>query len=387
MEEFEPKKKIKIFTREFFMKYSYVFILALVLLIGTSYSLTFFVQNKKIVSGSLTTAPLNITVSNNAINASNLSVPTDNQEGLSEFTKTLTITNSGTTDGKVKLTLDRTSGLGLTDMSYAVIVNGGIQEIGDVPSDGVILDTAIMANETINVEIKLWPKTTYTGSETTFVGEIDTEIKYLGPKASDRTDLANSYVNFNCNGSTCETWRIVGVENGRLVLTREADFSGASSRTDSGRYNPSLTFNDNSLITSVSTDNKNVYLAKTVKISGGDGTSANPYVLTNTSTREADKKVVAVITYKDGTTTIGTQYVYYGETNYISQTMSDLSFRYWNDGTNHYVLGDTINIVTDTNLIAYKEVWAENLSFDNTITGFSCTDVQCALEALDGLLS
>ena len=37
-------------------------------------------------------------------------------------------------------------------------------------------------------------------------------------------------------------------------------YSGATSRTNSNRYNPGLTFNDNSMITSVSTDNKNVYL-------------------------------------------------------------------------------------------------------------------------------
>ena len=81
-------------------------------------------------------------------------------------------------------------------------------------------------------------------------------------KASDKSDLTNAYVNFNCNGSNCEVWRIVGVQGGRLVLTREADLEGASSRTNSGKYDPTLTFNDDSMITSVSTDGKNVYLAK-----------------------------------------------------------------------------------------------------------------------------
>ena len=352
MEEFEPKKKIKIFTREFFMKYSYVFILALVLLIGTSYSLTFFVQNKKIVSGSLTTAPLNITASNSSINASSLSVPTTNQEGLNEFSKSLTITNDGTTDGKVKLTLTRTSGLNLTDMSYALVVNGTIQEISDVPSDGVIYETAIMGNEVINVELKLWPKTTYTGSETTFVGGIDTEIGYLGPVAASNNNLSNSYVKFNCNGNTCETWRIVKVENGRLVLTREADLEGATSRTDSGKYNPNLSCNDSSMITSVSTDNKNVYLAKTVKIIGGDGTQDNPYQLINNIESNSDKKIAATITYSDGNNTTITQNVYYNETNYISQTVDNPDFQGWSDGTNTYQLGDTITFTSDTTLSA-----------------------------------
>ena len=264
MEEFEPKKKVKIFTKEFISKYAYVFILAFVLFLGTSYSLTFFTQNKKIASGSLTTAPLNITVSNSSINATGLSIPTNDKEGLLEFSKSITVTNNNTTDGKIKLILDRTSGIPLNELRYALIVNGAIQEIGDVASDGVIYNAAILGNEVINVEVRLWPKTTYTGSETTFVGEITSEIKYLGSKASDQTNLTNAYVNFNCSGSTCEVWRIVKVESGRLVLTKEADLEGASERVDSGKYNSSLTFNDDSMITSVSTDNKNVYLAKTV---------------------------------------------------------------------------------------------------------------------------
>ena len=92
MEEFVPKKKIKILNKEFYLKYSYVFIIALVLFIGTSFGLTFFTQNLNIASGSLTTAPLNVTLTDLTINATNLSKPTTNQEGLSEFVKQITIT-------------------------------------------------------------------------------------------------------------------------------------------------------------------------------------------------------------------------------------------------------------------------------------------------------
>ena len=388
MEEFEPRKKVKIFTKEFMIKYSYVFILALVLIVGVSYSYTFFVQNKRITGGSITTAALTITYTDESINASGLTVPTTNQEGLGEYVKSFTLTNTTNTDGKVKLTLDRTSGLSLSDLSYAISVNGAILEMGDVPSSGEIYNTAILGNEVINLEIRLWPKTTYTGSETTFVGEIVPEIKYLGSKASDKSNLANSYVNFNCNGTTCETWRIVKVENERLVLTREADLTGADERVNSGLYNPSLTFNDDSMITSVSTDNKNVYLAKTVKITGGDGTSTSPYVLTNEFEREADKKIIATITYKDNNnTTVGTQYIYYNETNYISQVVNDPAFSGWTDGTNDYSLGDVINFTSDTILTAKMEVWAVQVSFNNSVTNFNCNDFQCAIEALNDYVS
>ena len=248
------------------VKYSYVFVLAIIVLIGTSYSLTFFTQNMRIATGSLTTAALNITLTDNNINASGVTVPLTDQEGLSKIVKSLTITNNGTSDGKIKLTLTRTSGLNLSDLRYAIVVNGAIQEIDNVPLDGEILNTAIMSSEVISVEVRLWPKTDYSGSETTFVGTIGSEIKYFGEKASNKSNLANTYVKFNCDGNVCETWRIVKVESDRLVLTREIDLEGASERVNSGKYNSNLVFYDNSMITSVSTDNKNVYLAKTVKI-------------------------------------------------------------------------------------------------------------------------
>ena len=56
-----------------------------------------------------------------------------------------------------------------------------MQEIDDVPANGEIYSSAIMGGsptgETINVELKLWPKSTYSGSTTTFVGELTPEIK------------------------------------------------------------------------------------------------------------------------------------------------------------------------------------------------------------------
>ena len=351
MDNFEPQKKDKIFTKSFISKYLYIIVIGLVVLFGTSYSLTFFVQDKKITSGSLTTAPLNITFSNKGIDASNLTVPANDQEGINEYVKSLTITNTSAVDGNVKLTIDRTSGLQLSDLRYSLSVNGTIIKIDDMPSDGVILDTAIFSSETINVEVRLWPKPTYSGSTTIFQGDILSEVTYLKTLASSYSNLGNKYVNFNCDGTNCEVWRIVKVEDERLVLTRESDLSGATSRTNSGKYNPSLTFNDNSMITSVSTDNKNVYLAKTVKIKDGEGTQASPYNLINNEYSNEDEKVIATITYdNDGDTT--TQPVYYGKTNYISQELDEEVFSGWTDNTNDYVLGDTVSFTTDTTLTA-----------------------------------
>ena len=236
MEEFEPKRKVKIVTKEFLAKNAYIFVLAIVMIFGVAYGYTFFVQNKKIASGSITTAALTINFTDRSISASNLSVPTTDGEGLLEFSKSVTITNQTTVDGRVKLTLTKTSGLDLTDLRYALIVNGAIQTIGDVPTTGQLLESAIMGNETVNVEVRLWPKTTYTGSVTTFVGELTPEIRYLGKTITGYDNLTGKYVNFNCNNNTCEKWQIVKVEDDRLVLTKQSDYINATSRTNSNKY-------------------------------------------------------------------------------------------------------------------------------------------------------
>ena len=375
MKEQEPLKRIRVFNKEFVSKYLYIFIVGLILLLGVSYSITFFIQNTSIASGSFVTDSLSISLSNNSINATNLTVPTDDLEGIGEFLKTLEVTNNGTADGNINLTLSRTSGLSFADMRYALSINGVIQKIDDVPNDGTILSSSIFSGETLNIEIRLWPKSTYSGSATTFVGTIDDEISYLGTVASDHSSLNNSYVNFNCSGNTCEVWRIVKVEDDRLVLTREADLSGATSRTNSNRYNPSLTFNDNSMITSVSTDNKNVYLAKTVKINSGEGTQANPYTLINNDYNVEDEKVIAIITYHNDTDTL-TQPIYYNKTNYISKEIDDYRFQGWatasGSTTVSYVLGDTITFTTDTDLYAviknYLSSKIYNLCNDSSVT-------------------
>ena len=406
MEEFEPKLKRKIFNRQFFSKYVYVLVVGLILLLGVSYSITFFVQNKSVATGTLTTGSLTVTYTDRNINATGLSKPSDDGEGLPQFVKALTLENTSSIDGVVKLTLTRTSGLALTDMRYAVVVNGSIQEIGDVPGNGEILETAILADETISVELRLWPKTTYTGAETTFVGELTPTLSYLGIRASSLSNPAGKYVNFNCDVSTCEVWQIVKVEDGRLVLTRQGDYEGATSRTNSGKYrpdtfNPVLTFNDDSLITSLSTDGKNVYLAKTVKITGGSGTSTDPYELENNIFNEEDKKLSCIITYKEkivntftansngiSYSEVGTQRVYYNGTNYISQVLNELYFTGWEEGENTYSLGDTITFTTDKILIAKREPAAAVIGFDDTnidtskIPGFNCDNVQCAIIAI-----
>ena len=393
MKEFEPKLKTKFFSREFFSKYIYIFVVGLCLLLGVSYSLTFFIQNKNIATGSITTGDLTITLTNDrSINASSLTVPSTDLNGLLLYSKSLTIENTSSINGKVKLTLTRTSGLNLNDLRYAVFVDGVIQKIADVPVSGELFTTAVFAGEeTINVEVRLWPKTSYAGDETNFNGEIKADVKYLGQTASALSSPAGKYVSFNCDGENCETWQIVKVEDGRLVLTRTEDYEGATSRTNSLKYNSQLSLNDISLITSVSTDNKNVYLAKTVKISGGSGTEEDPYELINNDYSEKDQKVVATITYKNtDNTTFGTQKVYYGRTNYISKMLNNRVFSHWKDTSNNtYAFGSVVNFTSDITLTAVNEtVNAVQVSFNKTKTQsvFECDDTQCAIDGLVDML-
>ena len=377
MREFKPKIDKRSFPKRFLLKYVYLLVIGVSLLFGVSYSATFFVQNKTIATGSLT-----VTFTDGSINARGLLAPENDHEGLKLFSKSMVINNTSNVGGIVELSLDRISGISLSNLNYAIIVNNSLVETNQVPNTGKIYTTAIMANDSINVEVRLWPDTNYLGDDT-FVGNIETNIKYFGEVATDNNNLAGKYINFNCNGNNCEVWRIVKIEDGRLVLTRQSDYSDATGRVNSHRYNPNLTFNDDSLITSVSTDNKNVYLLRTVKISGGSGTISNPYTLTNDTLVEGDKKVLAEITYVyDDNTLIAKQNIYANQTNYISQIVEP-HFVEWLDSNDHsYDFGDVIDFTVDKTLVLHREIWADQLSYSNSVSGFNCADVQCALETL-----
>ncbi len=382
MREFKPKSDRRSFPKRFLLKYVYLLVIGVSLLFGVSYSMTFFVQNKTIATGSLSTSSLTITFTDGSINARGLLAPESNHEGLKLFSKSMVINNTSNVGGIVELSLDRISGISLSNLNYAIIVNNSLVETNQVPNTGKIYTTAIMANDSIDVEVRLWPDIDYLGDDT-FVGNIETNIKYFGEVASDNNNLAGKYVNFNCNGNNCEVWRIVKIEDGRLVLTRQNDYSGATSRVNSHRYNPNLSFNDDSLITSVSTDNKNVYLLRTVKISGGSGTISNPYTLTNDTLVESDKKILAEITYVyDDNTLIAKQNIYANQTNYISQIVEPHFVEWLDSNENSYDFGDIIDFNTDKTLVLHREIWADQLSYSNSVSSFNCADVQCALEAL-----
>ena len=351
MEEYVPKKK-KHFFKKISNRYVYLALICVMFLFGISYSLVFFMENRNIGTGELSVGGLTYNISNRDIDFVDLS-PSSDTVGINSLNnKTLTITNSTQINGIVKVNLTRTSGLDLTDLRYVLYINDIIMNIDDVSSDGLLYESVIFGNETINVKVTLWPKSSYSGNVTTFVGKLEENVslgKELGAEfLSSLSSLTNNYVNFNCDGYTCEKWRIVKVEDGRIVLTKNSDYENASLRTDSGLYDSSLSYNDNTnLVVSQSTDKKNVYLAKTTEIINGIGTENNPYVLDNKEYSAQDEKIIATLTYND-CGLITTQPIFNDRTNYVSIEPPIK----WNYNANSYYLGDSFLQTSDFTLIA-----------------------------------
>ena len=354
-EMFEPRKKEKL-DKSFFKGFLLIFVLGIFLVVGTSFSLEFFKANKNVGTVNLRLGAISVNVTgDNTVNTT-LSKYTDSEGIKNGFVKTLTITNNNDLLANYKLKIERTSGVELSNLKYALMINNVIQKVDKIPSDGKIFNNIIMGNETLNVKVILWIDNSYTGSDLTFNGTITSEINRTYELVSNVLDdvidfnnittATNNYVKFNN-----ETYRIVKIEDDRLVICKNSDFdSTAASRVNSNKFNTSLTYTDNSYIYSHSTDNKNLYLYKTVNIKSGKGTQSDPFILQNDRDYVGDKKVIANITYKEDTNVLFTQPIYYNETNYISYIIDDPGFIKWTDNTNDYNYGDVITFTTDKEL-------------------------------------
>lgn len=349
MREFEPRLKSKKISKVTIAKYIYILVIAVFLLGGISYGYTFFTQNIKVANGSIKTADLNIDISNQDIL----------MEEVLEYKKDIELINKGNTNGIITLKLTKTSGIEFNDLNYGIIVDSAIQKMGSVNSDGILFTNTIMAGEKQNIKLLLWTKS---GEIGTFIGKIDYDLKYLGVVASNISNITGKYVKFNCTNDNCETWRIVKVEDGRLVITREEDYIDALDRINSNRYNPNLSFNDSSLITSVSTDDRNLYLRKTTKISNGTGEINNPYILYNNVNSVMDKKIVSTISYMNNSILIGKQNIYYNNDNYISLYINEDNFKEWIGNNNIYHFKDSIVVNND---LVLNAVFYSNNNVDN----------------------
>ena len=363
------------FDLSFFKKNIYLVVLGLILLLGTSFSLTFFIQNKKIGEITLTVGDITYTVTQDkSISINNLEMNVPNSEGLFGYSKEITIRNTSDINGELELKINRTSGVPLEGLRYGLYINDVLIDVSDMPSDGVIYHSAILGNEEIKAKVVLWLKEDYSTNETTFVGDIEENITLDSLLAStylnSLDNLNNNYVKFNGN----ETWRIKGVEDGSIVVTKTEYLNNTF--TNSNLFNVSNTLTDDSLVVSMSTDNKAYYLKKTVKIVGGSGTESDPYILENDIDDINDRKIVGYITYNnEGTNLTPRQPIYHGETNYIGMKVDDTAFQGWSDGTNTYDLGDSVTFNSDTTLnallqMSYYEKMRRTAIIDNINSEF-----------------
>ena len=305
---------------------------------------------------------LTYTVSDKNISITSM-VPKTDILGILIYDKELTITNTSTLNGKVDLNLVRTSGAPLNSLRYGLYENDVLIDIDDVPSDGLIYLNSLLGNETKTIKVALWLKSDYSGSETTFVGTLEPTITLdtitAASYISSLSNLTNNYVKFNCNGSTCETWRIKEVSNGRLVLTTDAYLS--STFTDSGLFTTPSGLNDETLVVSMSTDNHAVYLKKTTKVVGGNGTSASPYELASDIDSSYDHKVIGYITYMGVSSEVSPkQPIYYNEINRVSKKSKNIYYSGWSSsgGTDHYNLGSIIN--STSNITLYLSLMSDS---------------------------
>ena len=363
--DFEPIKKEN-HIKSFLTKNIYLLILGIMLLLGTSYSLTFFIQNKKIGDITMNVGGLSCEVSSQDINISNMKPENDNL-GLISYQKELIITNTSNLNGKIELNLTRLSGIEFNNLRYGLYLNGILTKIDNVPQDGRLYNLAILGNETLNVRLSLWIKNDYEGNEQVFRGIINPNITLDTMLAStfikSFSDLNNNYAYFNDN-----LWRIKEISDGRLLLTSDDYLSDEF--TNSFMYTDLPFIFDNRLIVSVSMDNNALYLKKTVKIIGGNGTKNNPYILDSDSESVEDRKIIAHITYMDGMVPINfIEPIYYDSDNYISGYINDPTFIGWsktNNGNIDYNIGDQITFTSDTNLYAVRKS-STQVEFDNEL--------------------
>ena len=240
MDEFNPIKKEKL-DKSFFKSYIYILVLAVIGILGSSFGLTFFTRNVQIGSMTYTLDEIDVTVTGNMTINATLESLSDTYGIKNGYTKTITVTNNNTSQGMIDLVLERTSGLALTNLKYAIIYSNAVQEIGNVPSDGTLLSNAFMGNDILNLTIKLWIDEDYSGTGTNFVGNVQADINRLPLRMSglikDTTRIDNTLTtsdNINYYYSTSATNNYVTFNKyllGRNSNARDSNWSKSISGT------------------------------------------------------------------------------------------------------------------------------------------------------------
>ena len=374
----------------------YITVVVLLLVLGISYGLVYFIHNEELFSGNLTSAYLNINVSSNGSITLNNAVPLSDNAGLSsENFEVLNITNTSSSPVTLKLNLesDDSSTIDISDIRYGIYINNNLHKVDYVPSNGNLLTFTLLEDEEMELKVYMWLDYNYTDSGTYFKGNFDIEttpsemlgVEYLktgnltkiGTNGNITTsddnirdyrytgETPNNYVWFNCDNNKtsgndyCEKWRIVGIENisattssnsyERIQLVKEdnidtTSFGTSSSYTTStiktylnGTYYDSLKDSSKSMIMDA------LFNIGETSITSNASTSYNSEILTK------DQNKVGLLSLSDfGYSSTNITSNLNDSTLYSNSWLKDKTYYFSNASSTNNIINNGTSITTTT---------------------------------------
>ena len=286
--------------KEFFMKNKKKIIIVVAVvavsligfsLLNATYSLFYHEDTSKNTEG-YTTGTLSITASSkgNTVSLSG-ALPVEDSVGSTSTPYTFTITNTGNLNYKFNIKLLSTGSSDTTIGSQYIklkVDDDSITTLSSLSNGIIKSDVTLAAGESIDVSVRVWlsistpnsqigktfnskividgqavytetnfvsslftPNSTVTNNSITYqydtthslMKDVGGNIRYYGAEP-------NNYIYFNCSdysnqsSSTCETWRIIGVINGKLKLIRNSIIGSLAWDQDKNDA-PSKTTRDN----------------------------------------------------------------------------------------------------------------------------------------------
>ena len=232
----------------------YSLLIIMITALGISYAFIFFISNEKVATGVLNAQEVTANIIDSGIVSVSGDSGVSDDLGLNQAPNTLIIENTSNTDLKivVKINGDTGNTLNNSDLRYSTYVNDyEVISPSALGTTGILYNGVLLKGETIDLDIYLWLKSDYSGSNGTFSGsfdvtylaadmlatdylirliEIDNNLRAISEDSSlEKTatvreyrytdSQANNYIWFNCKDGTtsgsdnCELWRIVGVFN------------------------------------------------------------------------------------------------------------------------------------------------------------------------------
>ena len=363
----EPTLKKKSILK---VQYLYNIMLLVVLLFGVSYAVVNFLYNEEGLSGSIVSSLVKITVDEDPSFSLDNTSPVTDEEGLTGYSKTLTLTNTSTIDSLVNVTLnpDTSNDIETSYIKYGLYINGTLKKTASL-TDTSIYNGLLLQGEKVTFEVYLWVDSSYTGSGTTFNGTFSvTSTEAVMTMADYVTKLvdkdkgvyevgndyrysgndADNYIWFNCKDGTtsgsnnCELWQIVG-----SLETKANSYANTYRRIkivkvdslDSRAFGDNNTFVSSTLHTYLNGDYYNSLTSQAQKMIISSEWNVGSSVLTNTPASSLTSEQASKLYTKVGLLS-ASDFGY--STNTDNQTKAlndtDLYTNSWLKGSSYYTL-------------------------------------------------